>query len=170
MFLALGRNLIKIATGANKMRKNLEFAFILIVLGATFLGLKFSKNVIAFLDRSWKINIIPFCLCPDVLCHNPAGARQARRHSYEAQGNPTPSSNTPDLGKLFALRHCSSPCCHLCTGDILIELCPNTMRDSVLWDGITRLFCGHPACPGVAHGTCCPQIRGSRRRIKPGKM
>lgn len=104
MFLALGRNLIKIATGAIKMRKNLEFAFILIVLGATFLGLQFSKKVIAFPDTSsqkLKSKHYTFCLSPDVLCHNPGEARQARRHSYEARGNPTPSSNTPDLGEAF---------------------------------------------------------------------
>ena len=34
MFLVLGVNLIKIATGANKMRE--KFSFVLIVLGATF--------------------------------------------------------------------------------------------------------------------------------------
>ena len=73
------------------------------------------------------------------------------------RGNPTPSSNTPDLGETFCLAtfqlsvlsflhrghfNCAGP-----------DNMPGTMRS----DGIIRLFCGHPAWPGAAHGTCSDQ-------------
>ena len=67
----------------------------------------------------------------------------------------------PNSEELFALRH--SPCCLFCTGDILIVPCSNNMPGTMLRDGITRLFCGHPPA-GVAQAEAEQRQEG----ITPG--